>query len=89
MFLAPLNFCLTLPLQRPFRWTWLPFTFILPLIPAFILWDGVVSWLRIWSVGELKELVAELDAPGWSWDIGLIKLGKAPAHATYLVGYPP
>ncbi len=89
LLLAPLNFVLTLPLQRPFRWAWLPFTFLIPLIPAFIFWDAIVSWLRIWSVPELKELTAELDAPGWTWDIGLIKLGGAPAHATYLVGYPP
>jgi hypothetical protein len=89
MLMAPLNFALTLPLQRPFRWGWLPFTFLLPLLPAFVLFDGVVSWLRIWSVPELKGLVAELDAPGWTWDIGLIRLGGAPAHATYLVGVPP
>lgn len=87
--LAPLTFSLALPFLRPFRWAWIPFTYLLPLIPAFVLWDGVVSWLRIWSEGELHELVNSLDAPGWTWDIGLIKLGNAPANATYLVGYPP
>lgn len=86
---SPLFFLLSLPRLRPFRWVWLFWTFIIPVIPAFILWDGLVSWLRIYSQGELAELVGSLDAPGWTWDIGTIKLGAAPAHATYLVGYPP
>jgi hypothetical protein len=86
---APLNFALALPFLRPFRWAWVPLTWVVPVLPAFVLWDGVVSWLRIWSVPELRELVAEVDAPGWTWDIGEIRLGSAPAHATFFVGYPP
>jgi hypothetical protein len=54
----------------------------------FVLWDGIVSWLRIYSVEELRELVDGIDAPDWVWDIGSIQLGKAPLHGTYLVGYP-
>jgi hypothetical protein len=54
----------------------------------FVFWDGIVSWLRIYSVEELRELVAGIDAQDWEWDIGTIKLGNAPAHATYLVGTP-
>ena len=26
--------------------------------------------------------------PDWEWDIGKGKLGNAPLHGTYLVGYP-
>ena len=43
----------------------------------------------IYSLDELKALVAGLRDPGYCWDIGQIKLGSAPAHATYLIGYPP
>ena len=85
---SPLPVTLSLPLWRPFRWSWIFFTWILPLMQPFVLWDGIVSWLRIYSVEELRELVAGIDAPDWEWDIGLIKLGNAPAHATYLVGRP-
>jgi hypothetical protein len=57
-------------------------------MPLFVLWDGLVSWLRIYSVEELREMVADIDAPGYAWDIGTIKLGDAPVHATYLIGSP-
>jgi hypothetical protein len=89
MLLSPLNFTLSLPFLRPFRWSWPLFTFIVPVLPAFVLWDGLVSWLRIYSEPELRELADSIETPpGWQWDIGKIRLGKAPAHATYLVGRP-
>jgi hypothetical protein len=44
--------------------------------------------LRIYSVDELRLLVADIDAPDWDWEIGTIKLGLAPAHATWLIGTP-
>lgn len=89
MIFAPIFFLLALPFLRPFRWSWVFWTYIIPVLPLFIFWDGVVSTLRIYSVGELHELVSRLDAPGWTWDIGQIPLGSAPAKATYLVGLPP
>lgn len=89
MLMAPVNFAVSVPFLRPFQWRWLPLTYALPVLPAFVLWDGVVSWLRIYSEPELRELVAGIEVPpGWTWDIGRIRLGKAPAHATYLVGRP-
>lgn len=86
---SPLSFILTLPMQRPFRWSWLFWTFVVPTIPVFIFWDAIVSWLRIYSVGELQEIVAELDAPGWTWEIEAFQLGGAPARGISLLGYPP
>lgn len=88
LLLTPITVTLSLPLWRPFRWQWLPLTWLLPLMQAFVLWDGIVSWLRIYSVDELKALIAEIDAPDWVWDVGKIKLGDVPLHGTYLVGYP-
>jgi len=88
MLTAPLGVILTVPFWRPFRWQWLLWTWVVPVLPLFVLWDGVVSWLRIYSVEELRELVADIDAPNYTWDIGTIQLGKTPAHATYLIGRP-
>ena len=88
LLLNPLVVTLTLPFWRPFRWPWLLFTLV-PILQAFILWDGIVSWLRIYSVEELRALVAKIEVPDdWVWDIGTLPLGKAPLHGTYLVGYP-
>lgn len=88
MLTSPIMVTLTLPLWRPFRWQWILWTWLIPVMQLFVLWDGLVSWLRIYSVDELRELVAEIDAPEWDWEIGTIKLGDAPAHATYLIGTP-
>lgn len=85
---TPISVTLSMPFWRPFRWPWVLFTWLVPLMQPFVLWDGIVSWLRIYSVEELRELVAGIDAPDWEWDIGTIKLGDAPAHATYLIGTP-
>lgn len=88
LLMSPLSVTLTMPLWRPFRWQWLLWTWVFPIMQPFVLWDGIVSWLRIYSVEELRELVKGIDAPGWEWEIGMIKLGDAPLHGTYLTGRP-
>jgi hypothetical protein len=86
---TPLTVTLSLPFWRPFRWAWLPLTWLVPVMQLFVFWDGLVSWCRIYGEDELRALVAEVDAPGWTWEIGRIQLGNAPLHGTYLVGTPP
>jgi len=87
---TPLTVTLTMPLWRPFRWPWILWTWVVPVIQPFVLWDGLVSWLRVYGVDELRELVADIPVPeGWVWDIGTVQHGGAPIHGTYLVGYKP
>ncbi len=74
------------PFLRPFRWLWIPLTYLLPIIPLLIMWDGLVSCLRIYQPPELRELVAGLD--DFDWDIGRVPMEGAPIHATYIVGTP-
>lgn len=85
---SPIPVMLSMPLWRPFRWPWIVWTWLVPVMPLFVLWDGIVSWLRIYGEDELRELVRGLDDPGYTWEIGRIQLGSAPAHATYLIGRP-
>jgi len=73
------------PFLRPFRWAWIPLTYLVPVIPLFVFWDGLVSCLRVYSPAELRELVQGLDA--FDWDIGTFPL-PFPGHGTYLVGTP-
>jgi hypothetical protein len=86
--LTPLTVTLSMPFWRPFRWPWLVLTWLLPVMQLFVLWDGLVSWLRIYEVDELRALVAGLEAPDWVWDIGTVPLGKGPLRGVYLVGHP-
>src|SRR4030095_2501265 len=88
MFMTPLVVLLVTPLIRPFRWSRLFWTYVLPLVSLIVLWDGVVSCLRTYSPNELRELTADLANDGYSWECGLVKQGRSPIPVTYLIGYP-
>src|SRR5215510_2499282 len=63
------------PFLKPFRVSRLIFTYLVPLVPLCLLWDGVVSCLRVYSPVELRELVSQLDVNDYEWDIGKIRIG--------------
>ena len=88
MLMTPILVWLNTPFIRPFRWSRLFWTYIVPLIPLIVMFDGFVSCLRTYTVEELQEMVTQLDIPGYHWDIGLEKIGVLPVGVTYLIGYP-
>lgn len=83
--LTPLLVLLGTPLVRPFRWSRLLWTYLLPAIPLVVLVDGLVSCLRTYTPGELRALGEAAD-PGYAWDAGEVAAGPIPM--TYLVGRP-
>jgi len=85
---APLACLVLTPLIRPFRWSRLLFTYLVPIVPLVILFDGIVSCLRTYTPDELRELVAGIEAPGYRWDIGTEPIPGVPTALTYLVGTP-
>lgn len=80
----PLIILLTMPGVRPRRLEWLFFTYIVPLIPLLVLWDGLVSCLRAYSHAELRELTADLN--DFTWEINYFEL--AVGRGTSMVGIP-
>jgi hypothetical protein len=84
----PLILLLT-PFVRPFRWSRLLFTYLVPLIPFIVLFDGTMSFLRLYKPDELRELVAAV--PGserFEWDIGSTRGTGMPVGLSHLVGIP-
>ena len=76
------------PFLRPFRWSRLLFTYLLPVIPVVMLFDGIVSCLRTYRPEELLAISAGLGAPDYQWEAGEhFGLGQLPI--TYLIGNPP
>ena len=71
---------------RPFRWSRLFWTYVLPVVPIVLWWDSVVSVLRVYSVQELRELTAGLGQ--YQWDIGTLRGRPLPIPITYLIGVP-
>jgi hypothetical protein len=73
------------PWIRPFRWSRLLWTYLIPIIPLVFLFDGVVSCLRTYRPEELREIVDKLAASEYQWEIGEHSSGRVPI--TYLIGY--
>lgn len=85
---VPLILLLT-PFMRPFKWSRLFFTYVLPLIPGIVVFDGFVSFLRLYLEDELREMVAGI--PGherFDWDIGSTRGRGNPVGFLHLVGVP-
>lgn len=86
--LTPLVTLLMMPRVRPFRWTNLLFTYLIPVVPLMVVWDGVVSCLRTYDVTELRALAGEADPDGhFDWEIGE-SYQRGPIPVTYLIGTP-
>jgi hypothetical protein len=87
MLFSPLTLWFTTPLIRPFRWGRLLFTNLIPILPLFVLWDGLVSSLRTYSEKEMQALVDGLKGKeSYTWKIGKEKVG--PSVMLYLIGTP-
>jgi hypothetical protein len=85
-FLVPLMALLSVPFVRPFRLSLVLWTYLLPVIP-FVLWfDGLVSCLRAYSPTELSAMISDLRTNDYTWEIGEETGWIAPV--TYMLGYP-
>jgi hypothetical protein len=94
MLVVPLLILVVTPALRPFRWSRLLLTYLLPAIPLVALVDGVVSCLRTYTPDELRALAAPVEeaelahyaGEGYAWTAG--ESGTGPIPMTYLIGYP-
>lgn len=74
------------PLIRPLRWWRLALTYLVPIIPLLILWDGVVSSLRTYAPEDLERLTLGIGGDRYRWRSGIQRVqGMA---ITYLIGQP-
>lgn len=87
MLFSPLMVLIFTPFIRPFKLSRLLFTYLLPVIPLFVLWDGLVSILRTYTIEEMTNMSRAIDDGKYIWQIG-----KAPqaelSGILYLLGYP-
>jgi hypothetical protein len=85
MLLVPLIVLLITPRIRPWSWAQLVLTYLVPIVPLLVLWDGVVSCLRSYRLPELRALTAGLD-DDYTWDVGEYR--RRGGVVTYLIGTP-
>ncbi|WP_074408693.1 MULTISPECIES: hypothetical protein [Aquimarina] len=87
MLLSPITVILMTPFIRPFKPGRILFTYLIPVLPLFILWDGVISVLRTYTISELKQMISELNnSNSFDWEIE-VKKGK-PSEILYVLGIP-
>lgn len=85
MIFSPITVLLTTPFIRPFKWGRILFTYLIPIIPLFVLWDGVVSAFRTYSVDEMNQLISQVkNYETYNWEVNKIKSG--PGVILYLIG---
>jgi hypothetical protein len=82
---SPLLVLALTPWLRPRQWQTLVLTYAVPIVPLMIFWDGLASWLRVYSVAELNGLAASVEAKDYCWSAGKWRVG--PVRVTYLLGY--
>ncbi|MEM1124359.1 MAG: hypothetical protein AAGJ18_28230 [Bacteroidota bacterium] len=86
-FFSPINVLLMTPFIRPFSLGRIIFTYLIPIVPIFVWWDGLVSVLRTYSVKEMRTMTKALKhGNNFEWEIGEVKNG--PVTNLYLLGYP-
>jgi hypothetical protein len=88
LLLIPIGTWLFVPFRRPFRWSRLLWTYLIPVTPFVLFFDGLISCLRAYSVEELLEMTSGLESRGYRWEIGEKIGGLLPVRITYLIGCP-
>jgi hypothetical protein len=84
MLLMPILAWILTPGMRPFRWSRLLLTYLLPLVPLVVLWDGIVSCFRTRTPHELLALTRSF--PQYEWIAGYAQGGWLTP--VYLIGQP-
>jgi hypothetical protein len=86
---GPIALFFMTPFLRPLRVGRFIFTYLIPLVPFFAMWDGVGSNLRAYEPGEMRELIVQV--PGsdqYEWEVGTEPGEMKGIWVTYLMGSP-
>lgn len=85
LFFSPLNVLAFTPFIKPLAFGRIFFTYLIPLVPLFTWWDGLVSVLRSYSATEQRKLISQLkNGDTYNWEIGEVKKGMFTIY--YLLG---
>jgi hypothetical protein len=86
IWLMPLFAWLLTPQMRPFRWSRLVLTYLVPVIPLVVLWDGLVSCFRTRTPEELLALTTSFSQ--YDWQAGYARGKGTWLPSVYLIGRP-
>ena len=87
LILHPLGMLLVTPFLKPFKFSRLFFTYLIPLIPLYTIWDGLVSILRLYSPKDLYKIANSIPNHNYTWRLGQVK-NVLGIKVAYLIGVP-
>lgn len=79
----PFAVLLLMPVVRPRCWRALWLSYLPPLLPLAIWWDGTASTLRTSRAEELQSLIATLPSANYGWRVEEIGGGPVPILAVF------
>ena len=85
--LAPLWILLLTPIIRPVKASRILFTYIIPVIPLMLWWDGFVSVIRTYTEKELERIIKQAD-PDNTFEWHTIKKIYGLPKVFAMAGYP-
>lgn len=85
--LHPLALFVATPFLKPFKFSRLFFTYLIPLIPLYTVWDGLVSIIRLYRPHELYKIAGSIPYHNYNWKYGKVK-NSLGIHVSYLIGVP-
>jgi len=88
MLAVPIFVLLHTPKIRPFHWSRMLLTYLLPVVPLLVMADGIVSCLRSYSTEELAELTGSLTGAPYDWEIRRLGSPRSPFPIIYAIGCP-
>lgn len=86
MCIVPFVVLLVMPFVRPLRFWTLFWTYLVPVVPLVIGFDGIVSCFRTYRADELLALSRDIGGGTMVWTSG--EVGDGPIPVTYLIGVP-
>ena len=87
MLLSPISVLLSTPFIKPFSIGRVVFTYLIPIVPLVVLWDGIVSALRTYSEAEMKEMIYLLENQhSFEWKVE--KKKSKTGFVLYTIGIP-
>ena len=94
--LDTLIFCFLIPLfvffgtlfMRPISFKRIFWVNIIALIPWVLAYDAIISCFKTYSPEDLKELIKDINTPGYVWKIGRVASKAGLMRITYLLGFP-
>lgn len=84
--IVPLTVLLTASFVKPFRWSRIFFTYLIPILPIVIFIDGFLALFKLYAPADLDELTSSIAVTDYVWRSGKMDNGRG-GKIIYLIGF--